>query len=151
MNFISHRGNINGRNINRENTIPYITEALSAGYGVEIDVWLVGNLIFLGHDAPLTRVGVEFLKTEGLLCHAKNREALGYMLNIKQMHCFWHQEDNYTLTSRAIPIVYPNCQPLQDSIVMDKVEGINRTLLNLNYNISVCSDYIEMYREIICQ
>jgi hypothetical protein len=146
MKLISHRGNINGPNPKRENTLPYIMEALHSGYGVEIDVWLVGDDIILGHDAPHELVDDKFLRTEGLLCHAKNKEAFAYMLGIEQIHCFWHQEDTYTLTSKGIPVVYPNCPPLPNSIVMDRVKGINEELLNLKYNISVCSDYIETYR-----
>ena len=38
MILISHRGNTNGKNINRENTKSYIDEAIAKGFDVEIDI-----------------------------------------------------------------------------------------------------------------
>ena len=38
MFFISHRGNINGKDINKENKPLYINQALKKGYHVEADV-----------------------------------------------------------------------------------------------------------------
>jgi hypothetical protein len=152
MNLISHRGNLNGKQSDRENTVSYIEEALNAGYGVEIDVWLKNDNIYLGHDAPDHLIDIDFLKNTNLLCHAKNMEALEMMLTINDIHCFWHQEDTYTLTSKGIPIVYPGKQPIRNSIVMDITKGVNENLISYEYgrteyNISVCSDYISLYRE----
>ena len=52
MILISHRGNISGPNLERENHPEYIFEALQAGYDVEIDVWFVDGKFMLGHDEP---------------------------------------------------------------------------------------------------
>ena len=52
MKLISHRGNLNGPNKERENHPDYIWEALQAGYEVEIDVWWVDGKFKLGHDEP---------------------------------------------------------------------------------------------------
>jgi hypothetical protein len=52
MILISHRGNLNGPNPERENHPDYIWEALRAGYEVEIDVWWVEGKFKLGHDEP---------------------------------------------------------------------------------------------------
>ena len=38
MILISHRGNVNGKLPNRENTISYIKEAIAKGFDVEIDI-----------------------------------------------------------------------------------------------------------------
>ena len=38
MKLISHRGNLTEINPERENTEPYIDEAISKGYDVEVDV-----------------------------------------------------------------------------------------------------------------
>ena len=38
MIFISHRGNLNGKNKKLENTPKYIIEAIKKGYHVEIDI-----------------------------------------------------------------------------------------------------------------
>ena len=52
--LISHRGNVNGQNIERENTLSYIDEANFLGYDVEIDVWMSnGYLSFLSSFCDL--------------------------------------------------------------------------------------------------
>ena len=38
MILIAHRGNVNGKNPERENTIEYIEEAIKKGYHCEIDI-----------------------------------------------------------------------------------------------------------------
>ena len=81
MILISHRGNINGKNSDRENSIEYIEEALDMGYNVEIDVWVIDNKFYLGHDNPLYEVDFLFLINNKLWCHAKNLEALLKMKN----------------------------------------------------------------------
>jgi len=52
MILISHRGNIDGKIENLENSPVYIDQSLSLGYDVEIDVWVVEGVLFLGHDKP---------------------------------------------------------------------------------------------------
>ena len=109
MVLISHRGNLNGKIPELENTLEYINKALKAGYDVEVDVWLNSYDQFcLGHEAPQpgylspygdSLVEVEFLKRNGLWCHAKNISALNAMVK-EDIHCFWHQKDDVTLTSR---------------------------------------------------
>jgi len=59
MILISHRGNINGKFESYENEPTYIDLALSKGYDVEIDVWYVDGLLYLGHDKP--QYGIENL------------------------------------------------------------------------------------------
>ena len=56
MFFISHRGNINGPEVNRENSIDYINSAIDKGYDVEVDVWFKKGEFYLGHDEPMYRV-----------------------------------------------------------------------------------------------
>ena len=60
MRLISHRGNLNGPNPERENHPDYIQDALWQRYDVEVDVWgIEGEYqmeLWLGHDEPLYRV-----------------------------------------------------------------------------------------------
>lgn len=106
MKIISHRGNLSGRIPERENSPLYILEAIDYGFDVEVDVWYTGNKFFLGHDAPQYEVEKKFLTNPSFWCHAKNSEALYQLLQIGS-HCFWHENDSYTLTSRGIPWCYP--------------------------------------------
>ena len=50
MYLISHRGNINGIQKNKENEPHYINKAIESGFDVEVDVRFTEGKFFLGHD-----------------------------------------------------------------------------------------------------
>jgi hypothetical protein len=142
--FISHRGNINGRIINVENSPSYIEQALSHGYEVEIDVWLVGENFYLGHDEPQYRIEESFLENDKLWCHAKNNYSFYTMLKNSKIHCFWHQNDDFVLTSKGIPWVYPNKFVSKDGIwVLPELTTYKNIIIDC---LGICSDYISRYR-----
>jgi len=147
MILISHRGNIKGREIEKENDPLHIENALAEGYEVEIDVWLIDNEIFLGHDDPDYKVEKKFLYNK-LWCHAKNTEALQFMLEDKQINCFWHQKDDYTITKNGFIWVYPSKKLVKDSIAV-LPEATNYSLAELKECFAICSDNIEKYKEIL--
>ena len=94
MILISHRGNIDGKKPERENSPEYILEAIEFGYHVEVDVWYKDNQLYLGHDGPQYETDVAFLKNEKLWCHCKNSEALAETMKVgKEMAIigFWAQ------------------------------------------------------------
>ena len=99
MILISHRGNLNGKS-NTENRPGYIHKALWQGFDVEIDVWYVDGEFWLGHDIPHYKIEENFLENPRLWCHAKSIDTLYKMTSNSLIHCFWHQEDDVTLTSR---------------------------------------------------
>lgn len=137
MKIISHRGNLDGRNPEQENHPFYIQTALDVGYEVEIDVWYVDGHFYLGHDSPQHRVYGSWLQEiNGLLwCHAKNDAALGKMLELG-LHCFWHETDRFTLTSKGIPWCYPgNFIPNGVTVVFDNNVPAPKEVLG------VCTDY----------
>lgn len=104
---IAHRGNTKGRKEDLENSPEYINTALKDGYYCEVDVWLIDKGLFLGHDEPKYPIEIGFLINDKLICHAKNIEALHLMLDFPDIHCFWHQEDTCTLTSKNYVWKYP--------------------------------------------
>ena len=142
MIFISHRGNITGPNPEHENKVGYIEEAIRKSYEVEFDVWWYENDWWLGHDKPQYKTTLNFLKQDGMWCHAKNTDALKRMLQ-KNVHCFWHQEDKVTLTSLNHIWAYPGYQPIKDSIAV-MPELCNDEIFCCK---GVCSDFIERYRD----
>jgi len=137
--IISHRGNLNGPNPELENSVEYIKAAFKEGYDVEIDVWMIEGKLFLGHDEPTYPVEPDFLKSSYLWCHAKNLEALEYML-ANDIHCFWHQEDNYTLTSDGYIWAYPG-QPGNNITIA--VMPAKHSDVSKYYG--VCTDYPTKY------
>jgi hypothetical protein len=140
MILISHRGNINGKNVELENKPTYINNTLKKGYDIEIDVWY-DNGFWLGHDKPLYPIGISFLKNKKLWCHAKNIEALYMMQSESNIHYFWHQKDDITLTSQNYIWAYPGKQPIKNSIaVMPEIYKDDLAVCK-----GICSDNIIKY------
>ena len=123
MKIIAHRGNLNGPNPLTENDPKRITQCIEDGYDVEIDVWYMDGDWFVGHDEPLYRIELEFLKQKGLWCHAKNIESLYELIQISdEINCFWHQTDDVTLTSFGFLWTYPgkNLTPKSIAVLPEK-------------------------------
>lgn len=108
MKLIAHRGNINGTNPERENTIDYIEEAIQLGYDVEIDLRLYKGGLYLGHDEPEQEAPFTWLlRFKDLLwCHAKDIPTLRMLMDLG-MHTFMHDTDDATLTSKGYIWTYP--------------------------------------------
>ena len=118
MKIISHRGNLNGPNPSTENSITAINIALYHGFDVEIDVWYKNNNWYLGHDKPKYFINESFLQNKKLWCHAKNLDALNLMLKNNKIHSFWHQNDDFTLTSKSYIWTYPTKEIKDNSIIV---------------------------------
>lgn len=118
--LIAHRGNVNGPNPDRENHPSYIEEALAQGFDVEIDVWLVDEKWSLGHDHPQYELpSLDLLRRSGVWVHCKNMAALEALVTDPSIHCFFHDRDDYTLTSRNVLWTYPNrALPQRNSVAV---------------------------------
>ena len=96
MILISHRGNTDGKFESWENEPTYIDKAISEGYDVEVDVWFVDNVLYLGHDKP--DYGVDFrwiidyqscgyiVKIQKLLFTLKNVVMMLIIFGMKKIH-----------------------------------------------------------------
>jgi len=145
MIFISHRGNIDGPHPGLENSPKHINKAINTGFDVEIDVWYLDGKFILGHDSPQYEIDGKFLLNSNLWCHAKNIEALNNMLSIGA-HCFWHQEDFVTLTSKGFIWTYPGVDLTHRSIcVLPELFSYSKIECA-----GICSDEITRYRREIC-
>lgn len=146
MIYISHRGNTNYINEMYENHPSYIQEALDLGYQCEVDVWYRNGHFYLGHNEPEFLIPVDWLlkRKWSLWVHCKNIEALEEMSRY-YLNYFWHESDDYTVTSRNWVWAYP------DRITSTKY---NRTIAVLpeikDTDVSefagICSDFISNYR-----
>lgn len=108
MVVIAHRGNLNGPNPAQENSPDYIQRAIDAGFDVEIDVWVMDDGVYLGHDTAQYKVPADYLRNPSFWCHAKNFEALEFMLNEPDIHCFWHETDKFTITTEGVIWTFPD-------------------------------------------
>lgn len=151
MIYISHRGNLRGKNLEKENSIDAINIALNKGFDVEIDVWY-DNGFWLGHDEPIYKTDSVFLENIKFWCHAKNLLALLKLSKINTRY-FWHENDKYTLTSDNIIWSYPG-QILNEMTicVLPELSSKNiraNNLDDLRKCYGVCSDYIEDIKNIL--
>jgi hypothetical protein len=144
MKFISHRGNLTGVYPEKENSPAYIQEALSAGFDCEIDVWYIDGKLLLGHDAPTYTTTVEFLQDNRLWCHAKNAEALEFML-ANNIHCFWHENDQRVLTSRGYVWTYPHKQLINNAVIVVLDKEINYEFISRA--VAVCGDHVQSWKQ----
>jgi hypothetical protein len=109
---------------------------LHKGFDVEIDVWFKNGKWYLGHDKPTYIVDKSFLENKKLWCHAKNLDALNLMLKNNKIHCFWHQNDDFTLTSKNYIWTYPDKDTRDNSIiVLIKKEKIPKKTFG------ICTDF----------
>ena len=118
---IAHRGNINGKT-SRENEPEYLVEAINCGFDVELDLWMVGSSLWLGHDGPQYPIEESFLLEIGnsAWIHCKNFNALSYLADtFPQLNYFWHQDDDHTLTSQGFIWTYPGKNVGARSVIVD--------------------------------
>ena len=144
--IISHRGNVNGPNIQTENTIESITLAINMGFDVEIDVWRLDVDLHLGHD-------LNALKTYGnidsfllqhaskLWIHCKNLFALEYLLKFNSLNIFIHSDDPYTLTSHNDILCKPGYMTNGVGIIMMPEVTSTYTEKTLFDCVGVMTDY----------
>lgn len=143
MRIISHRGNTIGPNAAMENSPEYLKAALALGYDVEIDVWYHDGQLFTGHDGP--RYMLEDKDFREMIpnawFHCKNAEALEYFdRHFLRPNFFWHQRDDYTLTSHGYAWTYPGMRPTKRSIAV-LPEVFNASRNDLIDFWGVCTDY----------
>lgn len=119
MIYIAHRGNITGKNANAENNPDYIDLALSKHYDAEIDLQVVNNSLWLGHDVIEYKISLDWLlqRKNALWIHCKNFEALE-LLSTTNLNYFWHENDSYTLTSWGYGWVYPGNKVYKKSVLV---------------------------------
>jgi len=146
MILIAHRGNISGPDQKKENHPDHLMSAIKLGFDVETDVWFIGNKFYLGHDNPSYEIDSQFLKNNNFWCHAKNIDALHEMLKCEDIHCFWHQEDDVTLTSRGYIWTYPSKELFKGSVcVMPETCGYSDdSLLECH---GICTDLVHFYEK----
>jgi hypothetical protein len=144
MILIAHRGNTKGPNKNLENTVSHIESAISDGYDVEIDIWGLGNYLYLGHDEANTKVDNSWLELHSgsLWIHCKNVTALSIMTGLSYNY-FFHHTDAYTITSKGYVWAYPGNPPAGQSTIAVMPELFTgKRQINLHKYAGVCSDFV---------
>ena len=141
--LISHRGNLIGKKPELENTPVYIDAALAQGFKCEVDVYSYDDKLYLGHDHAQIETSIDYLQQDGIIAHAKNLNALSAMLQVN-IHCFYHHNDDYTLTSRNWIWAFPG-KPgtLEHPCIAVLPENYTTDVTNFD---GVCSDFIAQFK-----
>ena len=61
----------------------------------------------------------------------------------EDIHCFWHQEDDVTLTSKGYMWTYPG-KPLTDNSICVKPKKNDKIMKK---TFGICSDFIVYYKQ----
>ena len=148
--YIAHRGNVSGKNSEKENHPDYIVSAIMLGYDVEINVWFEDRKWILGHDEPTYEVTYDFFSrwSNWLWLHAKSYLALQRLFETSktQLNYFYHTNEDYVLTSQHWIWAYPNKPGNSRTICV--LPEIATTLTNeqISKFDGICSDEIEKYK-----
>ena len=147
MKIISHRGNINGPDKERENHPDYISKAIEEGYDVETDVWFINDKWYLGHDNPEYEIKYNFLFDFRFWLHAKNGEAFYKLYKDKNynFNVFWHTTEDWVLTSKGYIWTHPNKKLYSESVCVLPELGYNGDLKECY---GICSDFIIKYSDL---
>jgi hypothetical protein len=136
--WILHRGLYNGPDTMLENQESILQKRLDEGWHVEIDVWQKENQIFLGHDSPVHKLqNLSILSHPRSWIHAKNLEAASYCLE-NSLHCFVHDSDIATITSKRYLWCFPGFSAGSSSIVVLPERSYVKNMFTCA---GVCSDY----------
>jgi len=146
MKLIAHRGLYQGPNKELENQPDQIINAIEQGFDCEIDLWVINSELVLGHDEPQYNITETFLIEyyNSLWIHAKNLSALRWLVDQSELNFFWHQKDDYVITSKGFIWAYPGKELTSRSIMLmpewDHPKLKNFVIPNCY---GICSDYVE--------
>ena len=143
MILISHRGNINGPNINLENDPDYVNKTIKQGFDCEIDVRIIDNEIYLGHDKPqhLIDIGWLYARRNNLWIHCKDLQTFSrFNTHYNKFNYFFHDSDLGVLTSHSYIWSINNV----DNGILVMPELFDNKLNK--YTLGVCRDYIKNYK-----
>ena len=141
-----------------ENEPTYIDLAINKGFDVEVDIWYIEKVLYLGHDKPQYVVDARWFRDRltKLWIHCKNVEAMLFFNRNKYLfNYFWHETDRYTLTSKGIGWVLVGQYPYPKSVIV-LPESISLYIFphGIEYiknSYGICTDkltyYSEMYKK----
>jgi hypothetical protein len=149
MKLIAHRGNLDGKHPSKENHPEYIDAAIFAGYDSEIDLRSNGTNLFLGHNGFEYQISTNYLldRIDKLWVHCKDRQAFDIALQYN-LNCFWHSNDDYTLTKAGYVWAFPGKFSTEYNCVMVLPETVWSLKEIVNFKtFGICSDIVKKIKE----
>lgn len=144
---ISHRGNIKGPILERENRPSYIDCAIQLGFEVEIDIRFENSEFWLGHDYCQYKVDLNWidLRKDKLWMHCKDKNSASELIKTnKNFKIFCHSNDPYILTSTNHLWIHDLTLDIDKTSIIPllTIDDINNYKGNEPY--AVCSDYVSI-------
>lgn len=160
MMLIAHRGNLFGPKEQFENDPDYLIQAIKTGCMVEADVRGKDGWLYFGHDEMQYEMPEDYFEVYGAMTifHAKNLEAMDILMDLKA-HWFFHDTDDYTITSYGYVWAYPG-MPVTNSVRYIVVNKDAIAVPDKSDKIAgICSDYAGLFpgvsvvaqKEALCQ
>lgn len=151
MILLSHRGNLVRRRMELENHPNYVAEAIRKGFPCEIDMWMVRDRLYLGHDKPRHAVSKSwiFARKRRIYIHAKNAEALQFAMEFG-FTCFWHETDDFAIVSNGTIMCHSNAlhkTPDTEQFIV-VLPDMDKYFFD-RHDTGICSDKIELVAESI--
>lgn len=144
MKIISHRGNIRGERLDKENRPSYIDCAIGNGYDVEIDIRFFNGQLWLGHDKPQYKVETKWLdeRKEYLWLHCKNLEAA---VRCRSYKSFCHTSDPFTYVSNGKIWLHDLKMKIDENVIIPLITSLDiKKLTDTCYfdnAYAVCTDH----------
>jgi hypothetical protein len=147
MIYIAHRGNTKGPDPHRENNPTYLQSALDSGYDVEVDAWVIGGKLYLGHDAPVydMKDDMNLLEDTHVWWHAKNLGALEFLID-RNCHVFSHDTDPHVLTSKGVIWAFPGSSLSAKTVAVMPERVASQSRAEWEACVGVCSDFVHNFR-----
>jgi hypothetical protein len=144
MKIISHRGNIKGPVSDKENRPSYIDCAIQIGFDVEVDIRVINNQIWLGHDIPSYTINSKWImqRSKFIWFHCKNIDAVILLKSInKNIKYFCHVSDPYVITSTGHLWVHNLQYVINDSCIIPLLSLENIKQYNNRTVYAICTDF----------
>lgn len=143
MKIISHRGNIKGIEVDKENRPSYIDSAIKLGYEVEVDIRFIDGDYWLGHDYNQYKINKTWMKLRKnyLWFHCKDIDSAINLSN-SDFKFFCHVSDDYVLTNTGHLWVHNLNKTINDRCIIPllSLQDINEYKNNTPY--AICTDYV---------
>lgn len=140
--FISHRGNLTGPDPANENKTDYLINAYNKGHYVECDVQTHNGVLYFGHDEPQETINWQFITKTRVFCHAKDLESFVVLYNLNT-NCFWHQQDDITVTSKGFIWCYPGIHVIHGRAIWLDLYGYDLPKTIPDEIFGICGDTVK--------
>jgi hypothetical protein len=149
MKIISHRGNINGLVPEKENRPSYIDSAIQLGYDVEVDLRIIDNEFWLGHDEAQYKIELSWmsLRKDKIWFHCKDINSALVLAKLdKGFQYFCHSQEPYVCTSNGYIWVHDLTGKINDKCIIPLLSKEDIENYNNSNPYAICTDYVTLVK-----